>query len=366
MVRVTFLVAPFKRHMIEKMAAEFSFRLEYKIVTPRYPAPRAEWESMRFSEKLDEKLFGGSSIRGIVRRFEPDIVYSDSSLYASQFELVSLLSRKRIPMVLHLRGDLWREHWAAFASAPLRKRILLMQQYSYNWAAVTLAAEVTPICRWLQTVVEHYVPGKRSEVVYQGVDPEQFKPLEGFEVLAPAVAIVQNHSILPKVEGLVNFKKVIEKLPHVHFYIAEGEAWAQQYLGLVKHHYAGVRNVHFIKDINTNEAVSRMLTACDCYVLASGLDCCPTTVLEASLVQKPVLASRVGGVPEIIADGYTGWSIRNDNIDEWVKKVEMLINDAKLARRLGSQGRKWVSEKFGWATIAGQVERLIIREAERK
>jgi len=366
LVRVTFLVSPFKRHMIEKMAAEFSSRLEHNVVTPRYPPPQEEWERMRFPAKLDEKLFGGSSIRGIVRRFEPDIVYSDSPLYASQFELVSLLSPKRTPVILHLRGDLWREHCAAFASASLRKRILLTQQYSYDWAAVTLASKVTPICQWLKTVVEHYVPGKRSEIVYQGVDPEQLKPLKGFETLAPAVAIVQNHSIMPKVEGLLNFKKVIEKLPHVHFYIAEGEAWAQQYLGLVKQHYAGVPNVHFVKDVNNNEAVSRMLTACHCYVLASGLDCCPTTVLEASLVQKPVLASRVGGVPEIIADGYTGWSIKNDNIEEWVNKVEMLISDAKLARRLGTQGRKWVSEKFGWATIASQVERLIIRETELK
>jgi glycosyltransferase involved in cell wall biosynthesis len=108
-----------------------------------------------------------------------------------------------------------------------------------------------------------------------------------------------------------------------------------------------------------------MLAACDCYVLASGLDCCPTTVLEASLLQKPVLASRVGGVPEIVENGYTGWSIENGNVDEWVNKIEMLTKDTKLCRKLGRQGREWVSGKFGWSTIASQVERLIIHEAER-
>jgi glycosyltransferase involved in cell wall biosynthesis len=351
--------------MVQKMAMEFTSRIEYNIVTPRYPLPQVEWNKMRFPEKLDEKLLGGSSIRGIIRRFKPDIVYSDSPLYASQFELASLLSPKSTPVVLHLRGDLWREHWAVFASAPLGKRILLMQQYSYNWGAVTLASKVTPICRWLQSVVRHYVPWKRSEVVYQGVDPKQFRSEEGFDALHPSVAILQNHSILPKVQGLLNFKSVVERLPRVHFYIAEGEAWAQQFLGLVKEHYAETSNVHFIKDVTTIEAVSRMLTACDCYVLASGLDCCPTTVLEASLLEKPVLASRVGGVPEIIANGYTGWSIDNSNVDEWVNKIQMLINDAKLCRRMGRQGREWVSQKFEWATIARQVERLIIREWDR-
>ena len=269
-------------------------------------------------------------------------------------------------MVLHLRGDWWREFWVTFALASTGRRLLSMQQYYYNWAAVALAAKVTPICRWLDTVVKHYVPWKRSEIIYQGVDPEQFSPQFGLEVRNPAVAILQNHSILPKVEGLLNFRTVVEKLPQVQFYIAEGEGWAQQFLDLVKQHYAGTPNVHFVKNITGTEAVSRMLTACDCYVLASGLDCCPTTVLEASLLEKPVLASRVGGVPEIILEGYTGWSIDNHETSEWINKIEMLVKDSKLSRRLGRQGRKWVSGKFGWATIAPQVERLIIDEAEKR
>lgn len=350
--------------MIEEMAAQFSPRVEYNIVSTRYPVPQAEWNSMTFRGKFDEKLLGGSSIRDIVRRFDPDTVYSDSPLYASQFKLVSLLSRKRRPLLLHLRGDLWREHSATFASATTRARLLLMQQFSYDWAAVALATEVTPICRWLQAIVRHHVPGKRCEVVYQGVDPKRFTPEVGFEAQKPAIAILQNHSIGPKVEGLLNFRAVIERLPQTHFYIAEGETWAQQFLNVVKEHFAGLVNVHFVGGITSPATVSKMLTACDCYVLASGLDCCPTTILEASMLQKPVLASRVGGVPEIVVDGRTGWSIENDNIDEWVNKIEMLVKDAKLCRQLGRQGRVWVSGKFAWATIAQQVERLIIREVE--
>jgi len=79
-----------------------------------------------------------------------------------------------------------------------------------------------------------------------------------------------------------------------------------------------------------------------------------------------VLASRVGGVPEIIADGYTGWTINNENIEAWVNKIDMLLKDSKLSRNLGRQGRRWVSERFGWNAIAPQVERLIIFEATKK
>jgi hypothetical protein len=227
-----------------------------------------------------------------------------------------------------------------------------MQQASYDWTAVALSAKVTPICRWLQTVVRHHFPWKRCEVVYQGVNPKRFRPQTQvqptFTIQKPAVAILQNHSVFPKVQGLLDFRTVIERLPWVHFYIAEGEAWAQRFLPAVKEHYVGISNVHFLRGITSPEAVSQMITACDCYVLASGL------------------ASRVGGVPEIIEDGLTGWSIDNSNPIDWVNKIESLVNDVKLCKRMGRQGREWVAEKFGWPTITPQVERLIIQEATQK
>jgi len=355
--------------MIAKMAAKFTSRIDYRIVSTNYPTPRGEWGKMSVREKIDEKLFGGSSVKQLIREFNPDIVYSDSPLYAAQFDLVSFLFRKRLPLVLHLRGDVWREHWATFVSASTKRRILISQQCAYDWTAIALCAKVTPICSWLQTVVKHHLPWKCCEVVYQGVDPDEFsgqndRP-EAFVVRKPAVAIVQNHSVLPKVQGLLGFRNVIAKLPKVHFYIAEGEAWAQRFLPAVKEHYAGFRNVEFLQNITSAEAVSRMISACNCYVLASGLDCCPTTVLEASLLEKPVLASRVGGVPEIIANGYTGWSIENESVKEWIRKIELLTSDHKLCRKLGKQGRQWTATKFGWPTIAAQVERLIVNEIQQ-
>jgi len=350
--------------MITKMAAHFTSRIDYNITSTRYPAPRAEWNGMSVRQKMDEKLLGGSSIKEVIRKFDPDVVYSDSPLYAAQFDLASFLSRKKLPLVLHLRGDIWREHWAAFVSASARRRLLMSQQSAYDWAAITLCAKVTPICQWLQRIVEHHMPWKRCEVVYQGVDPDEFRAdgASAFEVRKPAVAIVQNHSVSPKVQGLLSFRDVIKKLPQVQFYIAEGEAWAQQFLPAVKEHFGGLPNVHFVQGITSAKAVSRMITACSCYVLASGLDCCPTTVLEASLLEKPVLASRVGGVPETVEEGYTGWTIDNGNVHEWVQKIDMLANDTPLCSRLGRQGREWVSERFGWTKIARQVERLIVDE----
>jgi len=305
-------------------------------------------------------------LREAIREFRPDIIYVDSALYGAQFKLMSFIARKRKPLIVHLRGDWWREYWAWFSMTRRRKlvdRLAETQQYVYNWTSLLLANKVTPICKWLERVVRHYIPGKRTEVVYQGVDPHQFYPEEGFEFQRPAVAIIQNHTIHPKVLGLVNFKKVTERLPEVHFYITEGENIYQPFLQDIKERYSTSRNVHFVSGVDSPSGVRKMLTASDCYVLASELDCCPTTVLEASLMRRPVIASRVGGVPEIVQENQTGWTISNGATDDWVQKINLVVTDAKLNRRLGEKGREWVSKRFGWATVARQVESLILNEA---
>ena len=211
--------------------------------------------------------------------------------------------------------------------------------------------------------MKHYLPGKKTTVVYQGVDPTQFyEDKRQFEFERPAVAIIQNHTIYPKVVGLLALQPVVANLPDINFYITEGERFDPGYLQVVKMRYAELKNVHFVPDINGPDAVRRLLSSVDCYVLASALDCCPTTVLEASLMKRPVIASRIGGVPEIIKEGITGWTINNGDNEIWVEKIRAVIDDPSLARRIGANGKKWVETNFSWNVIARQVEQLITSE----
>jgi glycosyltransferase involved in cell wall biosynthesis len=48
---------------------------------------------------------------------------------------------------------------------------------------------------------------------------------------------------------------------------------------------------------------------------------------------------------------------------EWLERITQVTTDDKLNRRLGDYGRRWVSERFGWETIARQVESLLLKEA---
>jgi len=349
--------------MIRRMTEDFSPDLEYQIVHPNYPATSTRRSERSITEKLDDQLLGGKSVREAISKFKPDIIYSDNALYTAQFKLSSLFSRERIPLILHLRGDWWREYWSWFESASIRKRALSVQQYCYNWTSAATAKKITPICMWLERTVKHNLPWKKTEVVYQGVAPEQFYSEEGLTFEHPAMAIIQNHSIYPKVLGLLQFKQIVQGLPNIHFYIAEGEVEGQRFLPHVKHAYAGLPNVHFVPNITDLSAVRRMLTACDAYVLPTGLDCCPTTILEAGLMERPVLASKIGGVPEIILEGQTGWTIDNTDAHAWTDMLSTLSANSKLCRQMGQTGRKWVTDRFGWKRISAQVEAMLRSES---
>jgi len=350
--------------MLERMIKDFSPRITSELVTLAYPYKHVDQTSLR-NKVIDRFLPRTTSGRGLaetVSSFEPDIIYSDSPLYAGQVHISSLLTRKRIPLILHLRGDWWQEYRDWFLSANWGKRLLSIQGFAFQSSGTLLASKITPICKWLERIVKHHTLNKRTEVVYQGVDPALFYPEHGLNFRRPAVVIIQNHTVYRKVLGLLNFQKVISKLPAVNFYIAEGEEANQSFLPLIREQLDRFTNVHFVSGINSVEAVRRMLTAADCYVLASGLDCCPTTVLEASLMNKPVIASRIGGVPEIVLENRTGWTIRNDDVETWVEKIQLAVSDSRLGGNLGRKGRDWVAQKFGWATIAKQVEEILVSE----
>jgi alpha-maltose-1-phosphate synthase len=86
--------------------------------------------------------------------------------------------------------------------------------------------------------------------------------------------------------------------------------------------------------------------------------------LEAMACETAVVASRVGGIPEIVVDGETGYLVDYDPEDTesfttaLATRVDQLLSDTGLAERMGKAGRTRVLEHFGWQTIASQTAQL--------
>jgi glycosyltransferase involved in cell wall biosynthesis len=73
----------------------------------------------------------------------------------------------------------------------------------------------------------------------------------------------------------------------------------------------------------------------------------------------PVIASRMGGIPEVVRDGETGLLLqRKDDAAELAAKITGLLRDQQLRKRLGQQGREWVENNFSWERSADDLEQL--------
>jgi len=79
--------------------------------------------------------------------------------------------------------------------------------------------------------------------------------------------------------------------------------------------------------------------------------------LEAAAAGLPVIATRRGGIPEVVRGGETGLLLdRQDDDAELAAKIVRLLRDAPLRQRLGQQGRAWVEADFSWEKIAKTLE----------
>lgn len=89
------------------------------------------------------------------------------------------------------------------------------------------------------------------------------------------------------------------------------------------------------------------LSLCDIYTHITLGEGFGLAVLEAMSIGKPIIATSVGGIPEMIEDGINGLLVKPD-AEMVAEKIEKFIEDKKLARQLGENAKKIVEEKFTW------------------
>lgn len=98
--------------------------------------------------------------------------------------------------------------------------------------------------------------------------------------------------------------------------------------------------------IGTRDDVDRILGEADIFVLASRSEGMPMSVLEAMAAGVPVVATAVGGVPELVVEGETGLLVPPGDGSALAQAIERLLDDADLRRRLGEAGRRRVETTF--------------------
>lgn len=105
--------------------------------------------------------------------------------------------------------------------------------------------------------------------------------------------------------------------------------------------------------------VAPLLRRADVVVLPSTMEPLGMAQIEALALEIPVVANRVGGIPETIDDGVTGWLVQPGNIAAWQDALTEVLDNPQRAKQRAQAGRLMVMEKFSVGNNANQILALI-------
>jgi len=148
---------------------------------------------------------------------------------------------------------------------------------------------------------------------------------------------------------------VTQKFKDVKFVIAGGGGNEQT--DYIKHlaEKLGISNhIKFIIRFPTEET-PLIHSMADIFVLPSLFESFGISLIEAMAMERPVISTKIRGVKDVVKEDETGFLVPPMNANALAKEILHLLNDEKLAVKLGRNGRKHVEDRFDWKKIAKKV-----------
>lgn len=194
-------------------------------------------------------------------------------------------------------------------------------------------------------------PDDKIRIIHNGVDPALFEVNSDRRVLAefgfaepdPVVGILG--SLLP-VKDHATFLRaariVIDEMPGVRFLVI-GDGPTRPELVALSSELRITANVHFA---GTRSDVARLLGAIDVFALTSTTECFPMALLEAMACARPAVCTAVGGIPEMVNDGETGYLVPPKDPRQLAARLLSVLSDPPTAHRMGRAARHRVEAEF--------------------
>ena len=214
---------------------------------------------------------------------------------------------------------------------------------------------VLPVSRHVRQSLE--AGGVRDErlwTVYSGLDmtrvPQKQDGREGgrrFDIPVDALVVGTLANLFPR-KGyemiLQALPKILAACPNVHYLIVgDGDAAYEKTLRALVRTLGLERTVHFA---GFQEDVYPWLAAMDIYVHPALMEGFGIAVLEAMAMEKPVVASRVGGIPEVVQDGVTGFLVPPEDPEALALALLRLLQEPYTRQCMGRAGRERVEAHF--------------------
>ena len=208
-------------------------------------------------------------------------------------------------------------------------------------------------CRSQAQLLSSESNAAKLHIVHCGVDPDRYvdRSLESGAAADVKLAFVARLDHVKGLSVLLEAMAVVrEDVPNIHLEVAgDGPAREQfseraEALGLQDH-------VTFLGYVSQSE-VAHLLARTDVYVLPSFAEGVPVGLMEAQASGLPVVATRVGGISELVEDEATGFLVAPGDVAGLAGRIAQLALDPDLRKRFGAAGRRRVIAEFSSSTEA--------------
>jgi glycosyltransferase involved in cell wall biosynthesis len=237
-------------------------------------------------------------------------------IHLHEFSWHSLTSGK--PIISTYHGSSWGRFTLLRKKSALISGFLEKLRYSLSDINVVVSREAQ---RWLPHSI--YIPN--------GVNPEKFKPMKKLREKNERIKIIWRGRISPE-KGYY----IINEL--------------KKYFDFIEFPYVPY------------EKLPLFYNSADVFVLPSFYEGMPLTVLEAMACGLPVVAFRVGGLPDCVFDDINGYLVKPGNLKELIEKIKLAYENKE---RLGKNGRLLVEKIFNWKYVVDRYIELYEEVARR-
>jgi glycosyltransferase involved in cell wall biosynthesis len=280
-------------------------------------------------------------LRGLLRAEHADVLHTHAHFSVN---VVGRAAARlaRVPIVAHMHIE------NAFRSG----RIARALQRSIDNATARWCARILVVSEATRESLERQgYPRDELEVVYNGVDVTQAKPQR----------LVEGHTIVHvgRLAPVKGQRELIRALPQLEDAYAvfvgrdveQGGSFARE----LEEEAASLGVHDRVLFAGRRDDVPALLAGADVLALPSRIEGLPLVVLEAMAQGTPVVATRVGGTPEIVVDGEAGMLVEPGDVDALAAALRTVLDDPKRAHRLGEAGRRRVLERFSLEAMTSRV-----------
>jgi len=267
--------------------------------------------------------------------------------------------------------------WGRCAARLAKTPVVLSALHSTGWPdhVTRLNRLLTPITDGFIAVAENHArhlievekfPAAKVHTIRNGVDTDRFKPDAlcreelraelGIASSTPLVGIVaalrpeKNHWMFLRVAT-----RVVEKIPNARFLIVGDGAQRQS----LEAEIARLNLQHTVCLLGNRADTPRLLAALDLFLLCSRNEASPVSILESLSSEVPVIATRVGSVPEMVVPGETGELVEIDDDQAMAEAAIKYLRCPRDRATHGRCGRARVIERGSLTTMVHDYTRLI-------